>query len=619
MDDEEDQAPKVDNKAQESSIEAFDQENKTPRDDEEIKTPKADDEEDKTSESLSLYSKWTEDAIEALSQQKAALQKYLTKATKKKNREKMFTKVQDYATSFLPEKVSLPSSFPSLPSLPSFLELPAVPTMPTLPSLLFSSERKGPTHWLPQPEDLPPEGSLGRYLHLDTFPAVTVEIAVYVAIFCIGSWFLTWWLDLAPLEGVGFLASLSLLGFALRGYMRLAHREKPVIYYHDEVKTMNFLISRTWTLFRDFEPALFSISRHVQTAMFAFWPGFNALATKVVHERDFAPPRFGKTLIALDWMKDSASLPADAPIVILLPGVHGSSTDMYIRRNQLLLIQVGLRSVVKSWRGLGCELGDELGETWGQESVWDMAATVDHIKRKYPQAKAIFGIGWSVGGHLLQCYLGTEHGALNLLSGVSISGLFSFNDLVAHCESTVFPYNFVNVSVYKALSRPNLKLLGAAKQLISPTIDVITEMEKCTLLREMHRVLICPFYAHYPTPTDLYNSIHSLGLTALKNIRTPLLCMMSNDDPLCPPQMCARAFTTAMSNPAIAVATTTQGGHCGWFEGARGESYVDRVSLDWILACLKLKEITPVPHPSRIPLSRGISAPKPVRDRSPEM
>jgi len=88
----------------------------------------------------------------------------------------------------------------------------------------------------------------------------------------------------------------------------------------------------------------------------------------------------------------------------------------------------------------------------------------------------------------VQCYLGTEHGASNILAGMSISGLFSFNDLVkyiatsergnslmndnnynqlksiilflnfyvlkeshkvSNCESTVYPYNFVNVNVYK--------------------------------------------------------------------------------------------------------------------------------------------------------------------------
>jgi len=421
---------------------------------------------------------------------------------------------------------------------------------------------------------------------------------------------ISWVWDLAYLEGVGFLASGLLIAFVLRSYMRLAHRERPVIYYSDELHTMNFLISRTWTLFRDFEPALFSISRHAQTFMFAFWPGFDALATKVVQERDYAPPRFGKTRIALDWMKNSDGLLPESPIVILLPGVHGSSTNTYIRRNQLVLRHAGLRSVVKAWRGLACELGDQYGETWGQESVWDLAATVDHIKNKFPKARAIFGIGWSVGGHLLQCYLGTEHGASNLLSGVSISGLFSFNDLVANCESTVYPYNFVNVSVYKAFSRPNLKMLSSDKQLCNPVVDVAVEMEKCSQLREMHRVLICPFYANYPTPTDLYNSIHRLGLNALKTIRTPLLCMMSLDDPLCPPQMCARAFTTAISNPAIAVATTMQGGHCGWFEGVRGESYVDRVALDWIMAALKLKETSSTPSLSKLPLARVKGTPR---------
>jgi len=115
----------------------------------------------------------------------------------------------------------------------------------------------------------------------------------------------------------------------------------------------------------------------------------------VLLERDYVAPRFGKTRLALDWIKDTENhFKEDSPIVILIPGVHGDSSNNYIRRNQLVLRQVGMRSVVKAWRGFGCELEDEYGETWGPESVGDMAATVDHIKAKFPKAKALFCVGF---------------------------------------------------------------------------------------------------------------------------------------------------------------------------------------------------------------------------------
>lgn len=54
---------------------------------------------------------------------------------------------------------------------------------------------------------------------------------------------------------------------------------------------------------------------------------------------------------ALDWRE--ANLPADAPILIALPGLTGSSSVEYMKNIALTMNSAGIRCVVFNNRGLG--------------------------------------------------------------------------------------------------------------------------------------------------------------------------------------------------------------------------------------------------------------------------
>jgi hypothetical protein len=55
--------------------------------------------------------------------------------------------------------------------------------------------------------------------------------------------------------------------------------------------------------------------------------------------------------VALDWLEDGCS--ANAPIVIILPGLTGDSQSHYIRCLVLSANRIKLRAVVFNYRGLG--------------------------------------------------------------------------------------------------------------------------------------------------------------------------------------------------------------------------------------------------------------------------
>lgn len=55
--------------------------------------------------------------------------------------------------------------------------------------------------------------------------------------------------------------------------------------------------------------------------------------------------------MALDWLEDGC--PANAPIVIILPGLTGHSQSQYVRCLSLSANRMKLRTVVFNYRGLG--------------------------------------------------------------------------------------------------------------------------------------------------------------------------------------------------------------------------------------------------------------------------
>lgn len=62
-----------------------------------------------------------------------------------------------------------------------------------------------------------------------------------------------------------------------------------------------------------------------------------------------------------------------------------------------------------------------------------------------------------------------------------------------------------------------------------------------------------------------------------RQVDIPTLALVARDDPLCPPEVWKKAVESASKSPGIMVAITEYGGHCGFFEGICGSSWLDRV------------------------------------------
>ena len=120
---------------------------------------------------------------------------------------------------------------------------------------------------------------------------------------------------------------------------------------------------------------------------------------------DFVPAG----IVSLDWLAQPDS---NAPIVLLIPGLTGSSSSAYIRRAAVELHRAGFRVAAYSPRGRG---GNELASPFMYSAGYteDLRRVVRHVRAAYPDAR-LCAAGYSLGASYLGKYVGEEGDACPL-------------------------------------------------------------------------------------------------------------------------------------------------------------------------------------------------------------
>lgn len=101
--------------------------------------------------------------------------------------------------------------------------------------------------------------------------------------------------------------------------------------------------------------------------------------------------------MALDWFENDCA--ADAPVLIILPGLTGDSQVEYIKCLVVQANQGGIKCVVFNNRGLG-GVTLKTPRTYCAANCEDLSEVVHHVHKKYPNVKK-GATGISMGGLVL--------------------------------------------------------------------------------------------------------------------------------------------------------------------------------------------------------------------------
>ena len=127
------------------------------------------------------------------------------------------------------------------------------------------------------------------------------------------------------------------------------------------------------------------------------------------------------------WLDDGDFLDLDwhgphdvqAPLVLVLHGLTGSSNSPYVAGLQKVLAAQGWASAALNWRGCSGE-PNLLARSYHSGASEDLAAAIAHLRAKRPLAP-LYAVGYSLGGNVLLKHLGETGQASGLQGAAAVS------------------------------------------------------------------------------------------------------------------------------------------------------------------------------------------------------
>lgn len=323
---------------------------------------------------------------------------------------------------------------------------------------------------------------------------------------------------------------------------------------------------------RPFAPARWLPGGHLQT----LWNPFCRRAPLLQRRRERLWLADGD-FIDLDWHGPHE---ADAPLVLVLHGLTGSSSSLYVLGLQQELANRNWASIAINWRGCSGE-PNLLPRAYHSGASDDLSEVIAHLQAARPLAP-LYAVGYSLGGNVLLKYLGETGQAAPLQKAVAVSVPFRLDqcaDRIGLGFSRVYQAHFMREMVAYVKDKQRLFARNGDDLHLS-VLQRLGSLEGMRTFWDFDGRFTAPLHG-YADATDYYRRASSRYF--LPDIRIPTLLIQAEDDPF--------VFRHSVPEPDELSANTIlelhrTGGHVGFVEGSplNPRYYLERRIPEWLEA-----------------------------------
>ncbi|MFT3915852.1 MAG: alpha/beta fold hydrolase [Anaeromyxobacteraceae bacterium] len=247
----------------------------------------------------------------------------------------------------------------------------------------------------------------------------------------------------------------------------------------------------------------------------------------------------------------------DAPVLVVLHGLEGSSRAPYVRGLVAVARARGLAAVAVNFRGCSGE-ENRHARFYHSGETGDVGHVVARLAAERP-GRPLLLAGFSLGGNVTAKYLGERGDDLpaELGAAVAISPPLD----LSRCARALDAPGFWNL-VYRERFLRRLRGKALAKAPRFPEIFDVPAIRAARTFSDFDGVVTARIHG-YASAEDYWQRCSSGRFLA--GVRRPLLAICAEDDPIAPVD--ARSVEAARANPAVTLEVTPAGGHVGFVSG----------------------------------------------------
>jgi hypothetical protein len=248
-------------------------------------------------------------------------------------------------------------------------------------------------------------------------------------------------------------------------------------------------------------------------------------------------------------------------LAILLHGWEGGDDSNYIVSAAAKLAQRGVSVMRLNFRDHGDThyLNRDL---FHSARLDEMVDAVAETTSRYPHEN-VYIIGFSLGGNFaLRIAAQNQRASLGLRKTIAICPVIDPANTMNRLENGLPIYQYYFVRKWKKSLVKKLHLF--------PDLGYGSELPKAKTLKALNAFFV-PSHTPYDTPAEYFNA-YALNETTLEGLNIPAHIIMSRDDPVCP----CEDVVKLPHCEHLRVELTPHGGHCGFIEDYKLNSWIDK-------------------------------------------